>query len=62
MNNIKRYRIEKGMTLEKLSDITGLSAGYLCHLEVGRRNNPTMQTMIKISNALDKSVDNLFFE
>lgn len=32
-NKLKIIRKEKGITLEKLSELCGVSAGYLCHLE-----------------------------
>lgn len=61
-NNLKKIRIEKGMTMEKLSDKTGLSIGYICHLEKGSRNNPSIETMEKIAKALDKTVAQVFFD
>ena len=60
MNKIKKYRKEQGITLEKLSNITGLSVGYLSHLEIGTRDNPTMKTILKISTALNKPVHDIF--
>ncbi len=61
-NNLKKYRNEKGLTLAQLSKKTNLSAGYLCHLENGGRVNPSHNTMLKISNVLNKSVNDIFFE
>lgn len=60
-NKLKKIRIEKGMTLEKLSKETGISVGYLCHLENGTRNNPSIPIMHKISFALGKNIVNIFF-
>lgn len=60
-NNLKSYRIEAGYTLSELSKLTNLSAGYICHLENGGRANPSHNTMIKIANALNKSVSDIFF-
>ena len=42
-------RKEKGMTLTELANKTGLSPGYLCHLEKGSRKNPSSITMEKIA-------------
>ena len=41
------------MTLVKLSEISGVSVGYLCHLEKGSRRNPSIEIMEKISKALN---------
>lgn len=60
-NQIRKIREEKGMTLLKLSDLSGVSVGYLCHLEKGSRNNPSIEVMEKISEALNKSITEVFF-
>lgn len=60
-NQIKKIREEKGLTLVKLSDLSGISVGYLCHLEKGSRNNPSIDVMEKISKALSKSITEIFF-
>ena len=36
-NKISKIRKERGMTLTKLADLSGVSVGYLCHLEKGSR-------------------------
>lgn len=61
-NKIKETRKEQGITLMKLSNITGISAGYICHLEKGTRKNPSAQMMEKIASALNKSVQEVFFD
>lgn len=60
-NNLKKYRMQKGFTLAQLAKKTDLSAGYLCHLENGGRLNPSHNSMVKISNALNISVEDIFF-
>lgn len=60
-NKIKYIRQEKGMTLLHLSNLSGVSVGYLCHLEKGSRNNPSLEVMERISKALDKTVAEVFF-
>ena len=59
-NNIKKYRTILNYTLDDLAKKTNLSKGYLCHLENGSRDNPSMKTMIKICNALNKSLAEIF--
>lgn len=60
-NKIKIFRKEKGMTIQDVAKISNISAGYLCHLEKGTRNNPSLEVMEKISKALNKSVAEVFF-
>ena len=60
-NKLKQIRIGKGITLEKLSEMSGISAGYLCHLENGSRNHPSIEVMEKIAKALDKTIFEIFF-
>ena len=60
-NQVKKVREEKGITLVKLSEMSGVSVGYLCHLEKGSRKNPSIETMQKISKALNKSITEIFF-
>lgn len=59
-NKINYYRLQEGYTLTALSNITGLSVGYICHLEKGSRNNPSYNVMIKIAKALDKNITDIF--
>lgn len=60
-NQIRKIRQEKGMTLVKLSEMSGVSVGYLCHLEKGSRKNPSVVIMEKISKSLNKSITEIFF-
>ena len=60
-NQVKKLRKEKGITLVKLSEMSGVSVGYLCHLEKGSRRNPSLGTMEKISKALNKTITEIFF-
>lgn len=60
MNQIKKKRIEKGYTIQKLAELSNISGGYLCHLENGTRSNPSMETMEKIAKALNISIAELF--
>lgn len=60
-NQIKKLREERGMTLVELADLSGVSVGYLCHLERGSRKNPSIKIMEKISDALNKTITEIFF-
>ena len=61
-NKVKEIRKEKGITLVKLSEMSGVSIGYLCHLEKGSRANPSREVMENISFALRKRITEVFFE
>lgn len=60
MNNIRKIREEKGMKQIDLAQTIGISVGYLCHLENGTRDNPSMRTMVKIAKALNRSIEEIF--
>ena len=59
-NRIKEIREEEGIKQYVLAHLTGLSIGYICHLEKGSRKNPTYDTMIKIAKALNKEIGEIF--
>lgn len=61
-NKIKKIRKEKGLTMVELAERTGLSTGYICHLENGTRTNPSIETMEKISEALNRTILEVFFK
>ena len=60
-NRIKEYRNQSGLTLKELAAKTRVSAGYLCHLERGTRDNPSTEVMEDIAKALNKSIPEIFF-
>ena len=53
--------MEKKISLNSLSKLTGLSRGYLFDLENNRRFNPTLDTLFKISSALNVNIKELFY-
>ena len=54
--NVRRARIEKGLTQEELAERAGTSQFYVSSLEAGRRN-PTVVTVFELAQAL--GVDHL---
>ncbi len=58
---IKSLRTEKKISLNSLSKLTGLSRGYLFDLENNRKFNPTLDTLYKISSALNVNLKELFY-
>lgn len=49
--NVKKVRLEKGLTQEQFSELSGFSQQYLSGLETGRRN-PTVVTVYELAQAL----------
>ena len=49
--NVRRIREKKGLTQERLADLSGFSQQYISSLERGRRN-PTVITLYELAAAL----------
>lgn len=50
---LKHERQSKGLTLAALSEMTGISTSYINRLEKGDRKTPSIQTVQKLSEALN---------
>lgn len=50
--NLRRLRIQRGLSLERLAHISGVSRAMLSHIELGQ-STPTINTLSKISRALN---------
>ena len=61
INRMKEIRKRKNINLKELAEASGISTGYLCHLEKGTRTNPSIQVMEAIAKALDEKVSDVFF-
>ena len=59
--NLKIARIKKGLNQKELAEIAGVSRHQIVSLENGRSKNPNLETIKKISKALDVSPLELFF-
>lgn len=51
-NNIKKYRNEKQLTQEALSELANISSDYLSEIERGKKA-PSLKRLIKIAEALE---------
>lgn len=49
--NVKRIRLEKGLTQERFAELSGFTQQYISGLEQGRRN-PTVVTVFELAQAL----------
>ncbi len=56
---IKKYRIHKGITQEKLAEMAGCHPTYIGQIERGEKN-PTVESVYKITQALGISLSELF--
>lgn len=61
INNLRKIRKSKNLTIQELSELSGVSMGYICHLEKGTRKNPSRDVMEKIATALKESITKIFF-
>ncbi len=60
-NNIRYYRKRCSMTQERLAEKCDLSVSYIKQIESGREyKNVSLTVILKISKALNISVDKLF--
>lgn len=56
---IKELRKHKGLSQEKLAEIMSISPKYLSNIERGKEN-PTLDTFIKLANALNIEISEVF--
>ena len=57
--NIKKLRRKKDISQDRLSKLADLSVNTIANVESGYNPNPTIETLLKIANALGVSVDDL---
>jgi transcriptional regulator with XRE-family HTH domain len=57
--NIRRLRLKKGLSQEKLARLADISNATLVKIEAGVAKEPTITTVAKIAGALGTSIDEL---
>ena len=57
-SRIQEYRIEAGMTQEKLAEVVDISSTYLSAVERNTKT-PKLDTFVRIANAIGVSTDDL---
>lgn len=57
--NLKKFRAEKGYSLEKVARLSELSLNTVVKIEGGANQNPTIDTLSRIAKALEVKVDDL---
>lgn len=62
-HNIRHYRNKQNLSQEKLAEKSDLSISYIKQLESGKIfKNITLTTLLKLSKALNISVNKLFYK
>lgn len=56
---LKNLRLEKGLSINKLSKLSGVSQSYLSQVESGSRGTPSIGVLVKLAPHLGVSSDNL---
>jgi XRE family transcriptional regulator, master regulator for biofilm formation len=56
---LKRYREERGMTINELSHLAGISKSYISSIERGLQKNPSIKVLQKLADTLDISLSQL---
>lgn len=57
--NIEKLRKSKNISQEKLARLADVANNTIVKIESRENKNPTLETLVKISNALDVSIDDL---
>lgn len=57
--NVKKFRIQKQLTQEALSDISGLSRNYISDVELGKRSI-SLKNIQVLALSLDVKIGQLF--
>ncbi len=57
--NIRKFRLKKGLTQEKLSRLADISTATLVKIEANVAKEPTIITITKIADVLEVSIDML---
>ncbi|BAB05844.1 transcriptional regulator of post-exponential-phase responses (PbsX(xre) family) [Halalkalibacterium halodurans C-125] len=56
---VKKYRLEKELSLSELAERAGVAKSYLSSIERNIQTNPSIHFLEKISQVLDVSVESL---
>ena len=56
---LRKLRETKGLSQEKLARLADVANNTIIKIEAGKNQNPTLDTLSKIANALEVSVDEL---
>lgn len=57
--NIKKYRAKQGISQDRLSKLANITLHTITKIESGATPDPRIETVKKIADALDVSIDDL---
>lgn len=55
---VRKFRLERGMTQERLSELSGLTPAHFSHIETGN-TKVSLPSLLQIAVALDVTLDDL---
>jgi len=58
---IRKFRLERGLTQERLSEMSGLTPAHFSHVETGN-TKVSLPSLLQIASALDVTLDDLVFD
>ncbi|MGG3467805.1 DNA-binding anti-repressor SinI [Neobacillus pocheonensis] len=61
-DRVKKFRLEKKMSLSELAEQAGVAKSYLSSLERNLQKNPSIQFLEKIASVLNLPVEHLIHE
>lgn len=59
---LRKYRMGKGLSLQKLADAVGASKAHIYELETSRSTNPSLSLLTALSRELEVPIKNLVGE
>lgn len=59
--NLKNIRDKKKLGIRELERISGVANSTIINIEKGKYKNPTIDTVSKLSKALDVTIDELVY-
>jgi transcriptional regulator with XRE-family HTH domain len=60
--NIRAIRKKRGLSINKLAELSNISLGYLSNLENNKLNNPTLDKLKALADILEVPVEEFFKE
>ncbi len=58
-NKVKKLREKLGLSQERLARLADVSNNTIINIESGKQQNPTIETVKKIANALGVSIEEI---
>lgn len=59
---LRKYRMRKGLSLQKLADLVGASKAHIYELETNRSTNPSLMLLTALARELDVTIKDLVGE